>query len=358
MKQVMTIVGARPQFIKAAVVSRAIRATNGALRETFVHTGQHFDSNMSDVFFDQLAIPRPDVHLGIGGGSHGRNTGRMIEALETAIIDHRPDGVLIYGDTDSTLAAAIAAAKLHVPIAHVEAGLRSFNRRMPEEVNRVLADHASTLLFTPTTTATTNLKNEGITGSMVHQVGDVMYDAAFYYRDRAREPSERPTGDRFVLATLHRAENTDDPVRLASIVNGLVELSRTMPVVLPVHPRTRKVLAQHQLDTGGIQLCDPVGYLEMVWLLTQCSIVVTDSGGLQKEAYFFGKRCVTTRDETEWVELVSLGWNTIVGADTRAIVAEVERALRLSDHRSSSDGSTPFGRGDAGTRIVEILGAA
>ncbi|MBX3423885.1 MAG: UDP-N-acetylglucosamine 2-epimerase (non-hydrolyzing) [Pirellulaceae bacterium] len=355
---VATIIGARPQFIKAAVVSRAIAVYSGqhpsALREVIIHTGQHFDANMSDVFFDELDIPRPDHHLGIGGGSHGQNTGRMIEALEAILIQQRPNWVLIYGDTDSTLAGALAAVKLHIPVAHVEAGLRSFNRRMPEEINRVLADHASDLLLTPTDTATRNLVGEGLSGDKVLQVGDVMYDAALYYGQRAQKTS-RIIGQlelqehRFILATIHRAENTDDRNHLGEILSGLS--TSTLPVVLPIHPRTRKRLTDFGIALPeNIKLIDPVGYLDMVRLECSAALIVTDSGGVQKEAFFHRVPCVTVRNETEWVETVASGWNRLTGANGQRI------AKALVDFAAPTEVSHNFyGHGDAGGSIVRCL---
>jgi UDP-GlcNAc3NAcA epimerase len=282
----MTIIGARPQFVKAASVSRALRDYYVNAKEVIVNTGQHYDSNMSDIFFDELEIPRPDYNLGIGGGSHGQNTGRMIESVEAALVTESPDWVLVYGDTDSTLAGTLAAVKLHIPVAHIEAGLRSFNRRMPEEINRVLTDHASSLLFTPTDTATRNLANEGISGDRVKQFGDVMYDAALFYKCKAQKPPTLKFDGDFVLATIHRAENTDNPNKLAEIIGALNEIAATKQVILPLHPRTKKVLALSCLKTQNITFIDPVGYLQMIWLLEHCSIVITDSGGLQKEAFY------------------------------------------------------------------------
>lgn len=312
--KIITIVGARPQFVKAAVVSRKLLELDN-VNEIILHTGQHYDSNMSDIFFSELDIPKPAYNLGVGGGTHGQNTGRMLEAIESVLIAEKPDRVLVYGDTDSTLAGALAAAKLHIQVAHVEAGLRSFNKQMPEELNRVLTDQLSSLLFTPTTTATRHLYDEGITGNKVLQVGDVMYDAAIYYRNKAQRPQPLHIDGDFVLSTIHRAENTDNPQRLSNIVSGLNKLAETINVVMPLHPRTRKFLMDSNCDISNIILLDPVGYLQMVWLLEHCKLVVTDSGGLQKEAYFFGKPCVTTRDETEWVELVECGANLLVGAN-------------------------------------------
>ncbi|MDA3902770.1 MAG: UDP-N-acetylglucosamine 2-epimerase (non-hydrolyzing) [Desulfuromusa sp.] len=316
--KVMTIIGARPQFIKAAVVSRAFREHRPDVQEILVHTGQHYDTNMSDVFFEELDIPEPDYNLGVGGGTHGQNTGRMIEKLEKLMMEIGPDWVLVYGDTDSTLAGALAAVKLHIPVAHVEAGLRSFNRKMPEEINRVLTDHIADLLFAPTETGRQNLINEGISAKKVKLVGDVMYDAALFYKEKARKPNlpieldASPEG--FVLCTIHRAENTDDPQRLKNIFQGLGNSGEQ--VVLPMHPRTKSKMAQSGISfPDNVWVIEPVGYLEMVWLEENCKCVATDSGGVQKEAYFFGKPCVTMRDETEWVELVEAGWNRLVGAD-------------------------------------------
>jgi UDP-GlcNAc3NAcA epimerase len=313
--KIATIVGARPQFIKASTISRAILAQSG-ISEVLIHTGQHYDANMSDVFFTELDIRKPDHHLGIGGGTHGENTGRMLEAIEKVLIAEKPDWVLVYGDTDSTLAGALAAAKLNIPLAHVEAGLRSFNRRMPEEINRVLTDHASDLLFVPTQTAAHNLSIEGITGDKVKWVGDVMFDATLFYRDRARKPEivDLPLGKPFFLCTIHRVENTDDRDRLSAIVRLLNELAKDMTIVLPLHPRTFAAIQRLAIAgfSSAIKTIEPVGYLEMSWLLANCSLVITDSGGLQKEAFFHQKPCVTLRNETEWVELVEAGYNRLI----------------------------------------------
>jgi UDP-GlcNAc3NAcA epimerase len=331
--KIATIVGARPQFIKAAVVSRALRRREG-VKEIIIHTGQHYDDNMSTVFFEELEIPKPDINLGIGGGTHGENTGRMIEAIEKALKEIKPDKLLVYGDTDSTVAGALAAAKLHIPVAHVEAGLRSFNRRMPEEINRIVTDHISDLLFAPTENARTQLLREGIASESIHLVGDVMYDASLFYRSRAREPVWAQELDlkqgEFVLATVHRAENTDNPARLNSILEGLGSAGR--PVVLPLHPRTRA-----RIESFAIRLpqsmhpVDPVGYLEMQWLQRHCRIIATDSGGMQKEAFFHGKPCVTLREETEWVELVQAGWNSLVGTDSNKISSGLQEMTEPRD---------------------------
>lgn len=350
--KITTIIGARPQFIKAAVVSRALQQHRPDVTEIIIHTGQHYDSNMSDVFFDELDIPKPNYNLNIGGGSHGQNTGRMLESIEAVLLKEKPDWVLVYGDTDSTLAGALAAAKMHIPVAHVEAGLRSFNNRMPEELNRILTDHVSSILFTPTDTATSNLKNEGIRDKRVQQVGDVMYDAALYYKKKAKRPAGLPVDKDFILSTVHRAENTDDPQRLSNIIGALNEVAVDTPVVMPVHPRTRKLLSQGNYDTHNITLLDPVGYLEMVWLLGNCHLVVTDSGGLQKEAYFFGKPCVTTRNETEWVELVESGWNLLVAPTS---LDNLRVAIKATIFTKDRKALQSFGDGDSARSLTQHL---
>jgi UDP-GlcNAc3NAcA epimerase len=311
---VLTIVGARPQFIKAAPVSHALAQT-GMIREVLVHTGQHFDPSMSDVFFEELDIPRPTYNLEVNSLGHGAMTGRMLEKLEGVILAEQPDRVLIYGDTNSTLAGALAAAKLHVPVAHVEAGLRSFNRRMPEEINRVVADHVSTLLFCPTKTAVDNLNAEGITRG-VHLVGDVMYDVTLIAVKRAQERSgilQRlgVAAKTYAVATIHRAENTDDPERFARVLDWLGREGRTSQIIMPVHPRTRKLIIGNGVELAGVRLIEPLGYLDMSLLLHNATAVFTDSGGLQKEAYFHRVPCVTLREETEWVETIEAGWNRL-----------------------------------------------
>lgn len=352
MLKILTVIGARPQFIKASVVSRAIQQTEG-IEELLLHTGQHFDSNMSDIFFNQLGIPRPDIQLDIHGGGHGKMTGRMLIDIESTLLEHRPDRVLVYGDTNSTLAGALAAAKLHIPVAHIEAGLRSFNMRMPEEINRVLTDQISDLLFCPTTSAVSNLESEGFLHKPVKvlRVGDVMQDAALLFASKAIVPSDITLPEEFILATLHRAENTDSPERLASIVAALNHVHKNKaPVVLPLHPRTRKVIEQQGLDLK-VHVIDPVGYFEMVGLLERCCLVLTDSGGVQKEAFFFGKACVTMRDQTEWVELVQAGVNELVGADRELIVSAVLHHYG----RKVSDVDQLYGGGKASERIVTAI---
>jgi UDP-N-acetylglucosamine 2-epimerase len=352
MAEVVSIVGARPQFIKSGPVSRALRAAGH--RETVVHTGQHYDANMSDVFFDELELEPAAHNLGIGSGSHGAQTAAMLGAIEAILLRLRPDHVLVYGDTNSTLAGALAAIKLHIPIAHVEAGLRSFDRAMPEEVNRVLTDHASSLLFAPSEVAAANLRAEGITRG-VHVVGDVMAEALAHAAERAQARSTildtlGVRSDDFLLATIHRAENTDSPQRLAAILAALEEIDA--PIVFPVHPRTRKVLAAMAWPRGTprhLRLIDPVGYLDMVRLQQAARAILTDSGGVQKEAYWLGRPCITLRDTTEWVETVETGWNRLVGADTGAIVSA---ATRIS---VPSARPPLYGDGMASDRIAALL---
>ncbi|MDD2557443.1 MAG: UDP-N-acetylglucosamine 2-epimerase (non-hydrolyzing) [Desulfuromonas sp.] len=369
MCKILTIVGARPQFIKASMVSRAIAEHNVtindqrlAIDEVILHTGQHFDANMSDIFFNQLNIPRPDIHLDIHGGNHGAMTGYMLAEIEQALLEHKPDRVLVYGDTNSTLAGALAAAKLHIPVAHVEAGLRSFNMQMPEEINRVLTDRISDILFCPTEIAIKNLIKEGvetpkndqqstINTQRIFLVGDVMQDAALLFAKQACAPQEVLLPEGFVLTTLHRAENTDCPERLANIVTALNQLHHTLaPVVLPLHPRARQLIAKQGLNLQ-VHVINPVGYFEMLWLLDHCDLVLTDSGGVQKEAFFFGKACVTMRDQTEWVELVEAGANELVGADEAKIVD----AARRHYGRRIDSSLRLYGAGEAAKLIVRKL---
>jgi UDP-GlcNAc3NAcA epimerase len=333
--KVVSIVGARPQFIKAAVLSRALRQEH---TEILVHTGQHYDPNMSDVFFQELDIPNPEYHLGIGSGSHGEQTGAMLSAIEEVLLKEQPDWVLVYGDTNSTLAGALAAAKLHFKVAHVEAGLRSFNRAMPEEINRVLTDHISDILFCPTQTAVDNLTAEGIRHG-VQRVGDVMYDALIWAVERAAGTSTilprlglLPQG--FLLATVHRAENTDDPERMAGILAAFNEVDELL--LWPVHPRTRKILVGLHWQPGShVRLIDPVGYLDMARLESSARLILTDSGGVQKEAMWLGVPCITLRDETEWVETVRSGWNTLAGANTPAILGALQNPSGAPQNRTS-----------------------
>jgi UDP-GlcNAc3NAcA epimerase len=362
--KIVTVVGARPQFIKAAAVSRAIaeyskKNENKSVKEIIVHTGQHYDENMSNVFFDELEIPTPDYNLGIGSGSHGVQTGRMLEAIEAVLLKEKPDYVLVYGDTNSTLAGALAAVKLHIPVAHVEAGLRSFNRIMPEEINRVLTDHASDILFAPTQTAVDNLHREGISEERINLVGDVMYDAALYYGEKAQKKSNilKKLGLKdkgYILATIHRAENTDNPSRLQAIVEGFCEVSKEIPVVFPVHPRTYNALERNgflRKARTSLIMIEPVGYLDMVMLEQNARLIATDSGGVQKEAFFYRVPCVTLRTETEWVELVELGWNFLCPPiDTVSVSRGIIKSIK-----SIGDVSSIFGDGDAAKSIVYII---
>lgn len=345
----LAIVGARPQFIKAAPVSRALRRQH---HEMLVHTGQHYDYGMSQVFFDELDIPAPNINLGIGSASHGAQTGAMLVEIERVLLDERPDWVLVYGDTNSTLAGALAAAKLHIPVAHVEAGLRSFNKDMPEEINRVLTDHVSDLLFCPTETAVENLAAEGIREGVYH-TGDVMYDAALYYANMVEERSTvlddlGMESKAYVLATVHRPRNTDNPSRLRAILDAFSEVE--MPIVFPAHPRTQKAMEQHALSVAeNVRLCEPVGFLDMIQLERNARLILTDSGGIQKEAYFFGVPCLTLREETEWTETVEVGWNLLVGAN-RDKITQAAKVFVLPETRPSL-----FGDGHAAEQFVKLL---
>jgi UDP-N-acetylglucosamine 2-epimerase len=385
--KIVTIVGARPQFIKAASVSRAIQAFNekGSLtdrlsskkkiREIFVHTGQHYDDLLDRVFFEELELPKPDYHLGVGSGSHARQTGVMMERIETVLEREKPEIVVVYGDTNSTLAGALAAAKLNIPVAHVEAGLRSYKRTMPEEINRLLTDHLSTLLFCPTAQAVQNLLKEGIKNgktTIVKKVGDVMYDSILYYSKLAGEkstilkdlgfslslslftPNSKLQTPNYYLATLHRAENTDDPRRLESILRALSEIGKKLPVVLPLHPRTRKMIKDYDLfpKSKGIRLIEPVSYLNMLNLEKNAKAILTDSGGVQKEAYWLKVPCFTLREETEWVETVRSGWNVLVGTRVKRILEEMNQVER---RKRIKKGVNIFGNGRASERIVQIL---
>ncbi|HEY8172218.1 MAG TPA: UDP-N-acetylglucosamine 2-epimerase (non-hydrolyzing) [Dehalococcoidia bacterium] len=347
--RIFTVVGARPQFIKAAAFSSAIRRNH---QEILVHTGQHYDAQMSDVFFDELDLPKPDHHLGVGSASHAAQTAQMLERLEPLMIDAAPDAVVIFGDTNSTLAGAFAAAKLHLPVAHVEAGLRSYVRDMPEEINRVVADHVSTHLFAPTQSAADNLAREGITHG-VTVTGDIMYDALLRHAPIAAERSQLLRDHvlergGFALATVHRANNTDDPERLRAIIHALSRLGEA--VVLPLHPRTRASMIAHGIKASAhVRIIDPVGYLDMLALEQAARVVLTDSGGVQKEAYLLAVPCVTLRDETEWLETLDGGWNVLAGADPERILAAARR------DRPSTPPASVFGDGHAAERMVTAL---
>lgn len=364
-KKIITIVGARPQFIKAAVVSRAIANYNNEsasptnIQEIIVHTGQHYDENMSQVFFNEMKISKPKYFLNINKLSHGAMTGQMLEKIEQILLSERPDIVLVYGDTNSTLAGALAASKLHIPLAHVEAGLRSYNRQMPEETNRVLTDHLASFLFCPTSQAITNLQKEGIdtedTFRQVHNVGDVMYDATLQFKPFATPPSAK-IPDKFVLATVHRAENTNNKEKLTSIFNALQKIAKSCNVVLPLHPGTRTKLKTYHIEvpSNTMVLLPPVCYTEMLYLLQHCQTVLTDSGGLQKEAFFMAKPCLTLRDETEWVELIETGANILTGTDQHTIIEYYKQ------HRATiiADQVKPYGDGSAAETIITLISGA
>ena len=347
--KIITIVGARPQFIKAAPVSKTLRTEH---EEIIIHTGQHYDANMSDIFFNELKIPRPDYNLEIGSGSHGMMTGRMLEKLEEIYLKEKPDFVLVYGDTNSTLAGALAASKLLIPVIHIEAGLRSFNKAMPEEQNRILTDHISDLLLVPTEDAIKNLTNEGIKKG-IHNVGDVMYDAVLMFKEIAKSKSgllkelDVNSGE-YLLTTIHRAENTNDINRLRNMIEALNESGEK--IILPLHPRTKKFIEGYGLNFNeNIKVIDPIGYLEMLMLEENSKMIVTDSGGVQKEAYFMGKPCITMRDETEWVETVACGWNVVVGTDKSKILDNIR------NFKPTRIQQAIFGDGNAAQKILNII---
>ena len=347
--KIITVVGARPQFIKAAPVSRELRKY---FDEKLVHTGQHYDDNMSKIFFEELGIPLPDYNLKIGSGSHGKMTGEMLAKLEEIYINEKPDCVLVYGDTNSTLAGALAASKLLIPVIHVEAGLRSYNKAMPEEQNRILTDNISKLLLVPTVDAEKNLKNEGIIEG-VYNIGDVMYDAVLMFKERSKNKEYllkdlNLLPNEYILTTIHRAENTNDINRLKNIIEALNESKEN--IVLPLHPRTKKFVSDYGLTFNeNIKIIEPIGYLEMLMLESNAKKIVTDSGGVQKEAYFMGKPCITMRDETEWVETVEVGWNVIVGTDKYAIINAI------NNFNPKGEQKLIFGDGKASEKIVELL---
>lgn len=354
--QVVTILGARPQFIKASAVSRAL-AQQGSIEEVMIHTGQHFDNNMSDIFFSELGIRQPDYHLGIHGLTHGAMTGRMLEEIEKILIKLQPQVVLLYGDTDSTLAGALAAAKLHIPIAHVEAGLRAFNQAIPEEINRVLTDHVAELLFTPTEQADQNLAREGISQEKVFQVGDVMYDAALYYAQLASTNStvlakSKLEPGSYFLATIHRPQNTDTAEALMHVCAVMEAIARKKKVVWPVHPRAKKQMLEFGINLRHVQCIEPVGYLDMIELERNAALIMTDSGGVQKEAYFHRVPCVTLRPETEWVELVHYGWNVIL-PPTGDIQTLAETILQRASVKGEEEHL--YGSGKAAEKIADIL---
>lgn len=349
MKKVLTILGARPQFIKAAAFSRALKI-HPNIEEVIVHTGQHYDQNMSDIFFQEMDIPKPKYQLNTGGKSHGAMTGQQLEKIEEILVIEKPNIVLVYGDTNSTFAGALAAVKLHIPVVHIEAGLRSFNRRMPEEINRILTDQISSYLFVPSEEARKNLLNEGVDKNKIFIVGDIMYDVSLYYKEKKVKPIwfDEINIDKFILCTIHRAENTDDPHKLKNIFEGL-SASKTS-IILPLHPRTLDKIKKEGISIPtNIYIVEPVGYLEMVWLEINSEFIITDSGGVQKEAYFHGKQCITLRDETEWVELVQSGVNILVGNDIRKIKSAINNV------QFTCIDNNIYGQGNTAGQIANFL---
>lgn len=350
--KILTILGARPQFIKAGSISREISKHND-IEEVIIHTGQHYDANMSDIFFEEMKIPKPNYFLGIGAKSHSAMTGQMMEKIEQVVIKEKPDFIMVYGDTNSTLAGALVGAKMHIKVAHIEAGLRSFNMQMPEEINRILTDRVSEILFCPTRVAVENLLNEGFDkfGCKIIKSGDVMQDGANFYKDLAKKPDVN-FGGNFILCTIHRAENTDNINRLKNIFEALKEISKEIQVILPLHPRTKNVIEQNGIKCSSIAIIEPVGYLEMIWLLSNCKFVMTDSGGLQKEAFFFKKQCITLRDETEWVELVKCGANILVGANKNRILLAYKNMCKFNSKNLELN---LYGGGKASKNIISEL---
>lgn len=349
--KILTIIGARPQFIKAGTLSRYINGQK-EISEVIVHTGQHYDNNMSRIFFDELKIPKPNYNLNIGGLGHGEMTGKMMEMLEPIVIKEKPDFILVYGDTNSTLAGALVAVKLKIKIAHVEAGLRSYNMSMPEEINRIITDRISNFLFCPTNNAINNLKKEGFDSFDVNllNVGDIMYEGSLFYRKIKKRPNRIEDG-KFILSTFHRAENTDSKDNLMGILSALIEIAKSQRVIVPLHPRTKKLIEKLNLPKGDILFIDPVSYLEMNWLLSNCDFVITDSGGLQKEAYFYSKPCITMRQQTEWIELIDNNVNILVGTNKEKIV----EASNLSWFKRIGFNKLLYGDGTTSSKIIEAL---
>jgi len=358
--KIVTVVGARPQFIKAAALSRAIQKSYASdIEEILVHTGQHYDNNMSGMFFNELSIPVPKYNLGISNVSHGVMTGRMLEALESVLMKESPDCLLVYGDTNSTLAGALAAAKIRIPIVHVEAGLRSFNMEMPEEINRIIADRLSTLLFCPTVTAVNNLKMEGIVKG-VHNVGDVMYDVALFYSNQAQKSESILStlgmlSQDYVLVTCHREENTNARERLIEILSALNCIADRFRIIFPLHPRTRKVIEKWNLFSylNKLTVIEPLPFLDMIVLEKNATTIITDSGGIQKEAFFYRVPCLTMRDDTEWIETIDAGANILVGANSESIRQGVESLLR-GEWKPNFD-SRPYGDGQASQAVISLL---
>lgn len=357
--KILTIVGARPQFIKAAAISRQIEKNyKSQITEIILHTGQHFDNNMSEIFFSDMNIPKPKINLKISGGNHGAMTAKMLEGIEKVILDEKPDYVLLYGDTNSTLAGSLAAVKLKVPIAHVEAGLRSYNMNMPEEVNRILTDRVAKLLFCPTNIAVNNLKKEGITEGVINS-GDVMYDISLIFKEEAQKKSTikrrlNLKTNEFILATCHRAENTDKKENLKEILNALENIAKNFTVIFPVHPRTKKLIEFYNLDslTTNIVLIEPLSFFDTLALEQSAKMILTDSGGIQKEAFFYNTPCITLRDETEWIETIELGWNILAGANSKNILQAFNFFI---DHHPFEKKYLPYGDGMASKIIIDTI---
>lgn len=351
--KILTIVGARPQFVKAGTLSRFINQhCIDIIEEVVIHTGQHYDNNMSSIFFEEMDLNKPKYFLGIGGYNHGAMTGRMIEKIEEIALLEKPDWILVYGDTNSTLAGAIVASKIHIPLAHVEAGLRSFNNNMPEEINRIITDRVSNLLFCPTDMAIRNLNAEGFDNfndKKIINTGDIMYEGALYYSNKSKKPSFISGDESFILATIHRAETTNDLTKLRNVIESLNIINNFKRVILPIHPRTRKIIKNENILVN-FDLVDPVGYLEMIWLISSSKMIITDSGGLQKEAYFFKKFCLTLRDETEWVELVESGNNILVGTNKNSILEAFNKKPVFQKNNKMI-----YGKGDTSKKIIKAL---
>lgn len=350
--KILTVLGARPQFIKAAVVSREIKKYP-EIKEIILHTGQHYDINMSDIFFKQMQIPRPDYYLGINNKTQGAMTGQMMEKIEEIALKEKPDIFLVYGDTNTTLAGALVASKLHIKLAHVEAGLRSYNKKMPEEINRILTDRVSDILFCPTKKAVENLEREGFKNfnCKIVKTGDVMLDAVLFYRRFAKKPENIKIEEEFAVCTIHRAENTENVERLKNILKALEKISEEIQVVIPLHPRTKKIIREFKIKINNLEISEPVGYFEMLWMLENCQLVLTDSGGLQKEAYFFNKPCITLRDETEWGELVENNFNILAGAEEEKIIY----CYNIMKNRAVKFSPELYGDGSASKKIVKEL---
>ncbi len=351
MRKILTVIGARPQFIKAATISRVIKEKySNKIKEIIVHTGQHYDANMSDIFFTEMEIPKPDYYLNVGGKSHAEMTGDMLTKLEKLMLEEKPDVVLVYGDTNSTLAAALCASKLLIPIAHIEAGMRAYNKNIPEEINRVMVDHVTNHFFCTTDVPANNLRKEGLVDN-INIVGDVMYDAVLFYKEIAQPTATvKNLPDDFYLVTCHRQENTDNKDNLISIFKALEILSKNSPVVLPLHPRTKKYIAEYGIDISSLNIIEPVGYFDMLYLLEHSKMVLTDSGGLQKEAYYFEKPVIIMRDQTEWLEIVEQGLGILTGADKGKILDAVSKLHDIKSFKANI-----YGDGRAAEKIVAVL---